>query len=105
MLLVGDYVIAITQSKGAYVINTKTNTVEKLISGTDFASVVQSKDGKVWIGANKKLIQIDPYTLEKRMKLILPMPQSVQHGMHGLQEVFLLVQNKTYYTGQKEIQL
>ena len=53
MLLVGDYVIAITQSKGAYVINTKTNTVEKLISGTDFASVVQSKDGKVWIGANK----------------------------------------------------
>lgn len=65
MLLVGDYVIAITQSKGAYVINTKTNTVEKLISGTDFASVVQSKDGKVWIGANKKLIQIDPYTLEK----------------------------------------
>lgn len=65
MLLVGDYVIAITQSKGAYVINTKTNTVEKLISGTDFASVVQSKDGKVWIGANKKLIQINPYTLEK----------------------------------------
>ncbi|AQX11453.1 DUF5074 domain-containing protein [Elizabethkingia meningoseptica] len=65
MLLVGNYVFAITQSKGAYVINTKTNTVEKLITGTDFAMLTQSKDGKIWIGANKKLIQIDPYTLEK----------------------------------------
>ncbi|MCT3940964.1 DUF5074 domain-containing protein [Elizabethkingia anophelis] len=65
MILAGDYVIAITQSKGAYVINTKTDTVEKLISGTDFASVVQSKDGKIWIGASTKLIQINPYTLEK----------------------------------------
>lgn len=68
MILAGDYVIAITQSKGAYIINTKTDTVEKLISGTDFASVVQSKDGKIWIGASTKLIQINPYTLEKRMK-------------------------------------
>ena len=65
MLLVGDYVFAITQSKGAYVINTKTNAVEKLISGADFYMLTQSKDGKVWIGASKKLIQIDPYTLEK----------------------------------------
>ncbi len=65
MILVGDYVFGITQSKGAYVINTKTNTVEKLITGTDFAMLTQSKDGKIWIGANKKLIQIDPYTLEK----------------------------------------
>lgn len=65
MLLVGDYVFAITQSVGLQIINTKTDTVEKLISGTDFAMLTQSKDGKVWIGANKKLIQIDPYTLEK----------------------------------------
>ena len=46
MLLVGDYVFAITQSAGLQIINTKTDTVEKLISGTDFAMLTQSKDGK-----------------------------------------------------------
>lgn len=65
MLLVGDYVFAITKSKGAYVINTKTNTVEKLIDGTEFAMLTQSKDGSVWIGSNKKLVQLNPVSLEK----------------------------------------
>lgn len=65
MILAGDYVFTITKSKGTYVINTKTDSVEKLIDGTDFAMIVQSKDGNVWIGANQKLIQINPYSLEK----------------------------------------
>lgn len=64
MIRVGDYVFTITNSKGAYVINTKTDTVEKLIEGTDFAMMVQSKDGSIWVGANEKLLQINPYTLE-----------------------------------------
>lgn len=64
MCLVGKYVFAITKSKGAYVIDTETDKVERLIEATDFAMLTQGKDGSVWIGASKKLIKLNPHTLE-----------------------------------------
>lgn len=69
MCLVGKYVFAIVRSKGIYIINTETDKVEKLIEDTNCATVVQSKDGKVWIGAKETLIKVNPYTLEIEAKI------------------------------------
>lgn len=66
MCIVGNRVFAVVKSKGLYIIKTDTDEVEALIEGT-FATVVQSKDGNLWIGANKSLIKLDPYTLDKEV--------------------------------------
>lgn len=65
MILAGDYVFAIVKSQGLYIINTKTDTVEKRIDGNNFATITQSKDGSIWVGAEEKLLQINPFTLEQ----------------------------------------
>lgn len=63
MCLIGDKAFAVVQSKGVYVINSNDNTIETLIDGS-FSCITQSKDGSIWIGANDKLISLNPYTLK-----------------------------------------
>ncbi|MCM0666863.1 DUF5074 domain-containing protein [Flavobacterium tyrosinilyticum] len=61
MIRTSQYVFAVKQSAGILVIDPKTNTVVKNISGA-FHSVTQAKDGSVWGIQNKKIINIDPLT-------------------------------------------
>lgn len=61
MIRTSQYVFAVKQSAGILVIDPKTNTVVKTISGA-FHSVTQAKDGSVWGIQNKKVINIDPLT-------------------------------------------
>ena len=61
MIRTSQYVFAVKQSAGILVIDPKTNTVVKTISGA-FHSVTQAKDGSVWGIQNKKIIAIDPLT-------------------------------------------
>lgn len=61
MIRTSQYVFAVKQTTGILVIDPKTNSVIKTVSGA-FHSVVQAKDGSVWGIQNKKLIQIDPLT-------------------------------------------
>ncbi len=85
MLRSSDYVFAIQQDKGVLVINPETDKVEKIIEGC-FSTMVQSKDGNIWVGRNTnmdyqkypygengssgecwegtELLRIDPGTLE-----------------------------------------
>ncbi|WDF48590.1 DUF5074 domain-containing protein [Chryseobacterium sp. KACC 21268] len=61
MVRTSQYVYAVKQSAGILIIDPKTNTVIKTISGA-YHSVVQAKDGSVWAIQNQKLINIDPKT-------------------------------------------
>lgn len=65
MLRTQDYVFAIQQDKGVLVINPKTHQIETVIEGC-FSSMVQSKDGYVWVGKNSNMenngkYQVYPY--------------------------------------------
>lgn len=64
MCLAGKYVFAIDKVKGVHVINSETDEIETLINGS-MGMLTQSKDGNIWISANKKLICVDPYTLKQ----------------------------------------
>ncbi|MEG2528016.1 MAG: DUF5074 domain-containing protein [Mucinivorans sp.] len=57
-------VFAVSQSNGLYVINAKTDVVEKTIAGS-FYTMTVAKDGSVWVAGSTKLIKIDPSTLAK----------------------------------------
>ena len=59
MCLVGDHAFAVVKSKGVHIINTRTDKLEKVIEGS-YATLTQSKDGNVWIGAGSKLIKMNP---------------------------------------------
>ncbi|MCD9855437.1 DUF5074 domain-containing protein [Epilithonimonas sp. JDS] len=61
MVRTSQYVYAVKQSAGILIIDPKTNTLIKTISGA-YHSVVQAKDGSVWAIQNQKLINIDPKT-------------------------------------------
>lgn len=61
MVRTSQYVYAVKQSAGILIIDPKTNTLIKTISGA-YHSVVQAKDGSVWAIQNQKLIKIDPKT-------------------------------------------
>jgi hypothetical protein len=61
MVRTSQYVFAVKQSTGILVIDPKTNTLIKTISGA-FHSVVQVRDGSVWAIQNQKLININPTT-------------------------------------------
>lgn len=61
MIRTSQYVFAVKQSTGILVIDPKTNTVVKTISGV-FHSVTQAKDGSVWGIQDQKLINIDAKT-------------------------------------------
>lgn len=62
MCVAGNRVFAIEKSVGIHIINAQTDVVENVISGS-YAMLTQSKDGNIWIGANNKLIKLNPYTL------------------------------------------
>lgn len=49
-----DYVFAIQQDKGVLVINPETDKIEKIIEGC-FSTMVQSKDGDIWVGRNTNI--------------------------------------------------
>lgn len=61
MIRTSQYVFAVKQSAGILVIDPKTNTVVKTITGV-FNSVTQAKDGSVWGIQDQKLINIDAKT-------------------------------------------
>jgi len=61
MIRTSQYVFAVKQSAGILIIDPKSNTLVKTISGA-YHSVVQAKDGSVWAIQNQKLINIDPTT-------------------------------------------
>ena len=61
MIRTSQYVFAVKQNAGILVIDPKTNTVIKTITGA-FHSVTQAKDGSVWGIQNQKIINIDPIT-------------------------------------------
>ncbi|MBL0737592.1 DUF5074 domain-containing protein [Flavobacterium sp. GN10] len=61
MIRTSQYVFTVKQNGGILVIDPKTNTVVKTITGA-FHSVTQSKDGSIWGIQNKKIINIDPLT-------------------------------------------
>lgn len=63
MIRTSQYVFAVKQNAGIFVIDPKTNTIIKTISGV-FHSVTQAKDGSVWGIQNQKLINIDPLTFD-----------------------------------------
>jgi len=64
MIRTKTYVFAIQQSKGVLIIDPKTHQIIKLISGS-FSTMTQSKDGNIWVGANTKLLCINPENLEE----------------------------------------
>ena len=61
MVRTSQYVFAVKQSAGILVIDPKTNTLIKTISGA-YHSIVQAKDGSVWAIQNQKLVNINPTT-------------------------------------------
>jgi len=61
MVRTSQYVFAVKQTAGVLIIDPKTNTLVKTISGA-FHSIVQAKDGSVWGIQNQKLININPTT-------------------------------------------
>jgi hypothetical protein len=61
MIRTHDYVFAIQQDKGILVINSQTDTIEKVIEGC-FSTLAQSKDGTIWVGKNSNMnYQTYPY--------------------------------------------
>ena len=77
MLRIGDRVFANHQKKGLLVINPETNKIDTVLATYHFTAIVQSKDGYLWAGttqdisggpagnrADKRIIKIDPYTLD-----------------------------------------
>lgn len=66
MYRVNDYVFAIHQAKGLLIIDALTHTLVQTIDKTDigtFGGMALSKDGTIWVGANKKLVKVNPITL------------------------------------------
>lgn len=63
MCLSASKVFAISQKNGLYVIDTKTDKIEKTIAGS-FNTLACSKDGNIWIAGTNNLLQLDPVTLE-----------------------------------------
>ena len=61
MIRTSQYVFAIKQDLGIYVINPKTHQIVQTISGS-FNSIVQAKDGSVWAIKSNQLVNIDPMT-------------------------------------------
>lgn len=66
MVRTKTYVFAIRQAKGVFVIDPKTHQIIKTIPG-NYSTLTQSKDGMVWVGAGKKLLRIDPETLDEEI--------------------------------------
>lgn len=50
-------------AKKVTIINTTTDKLEKQIDG-EYGCMTHGKDGNIWLGAGKKLIKLNPYTLE-----------------------------------------
>ncbi|MDR0430169.1 MAG: Ig-like domain-containing protein [Tannerellaceae bacterium] len=84
MIRVGDRVFAVQQNKGLLVIDALTHTLERTLTGYNFATLAQSLDGYLWSGTSKSastgeyeeesgnvLLRIDPWTLETK-EIILP---------------------------------
>ena len=84
MIRVGDRVFAVQQGAGLHVINALTNKVETTLTGYNYATITQSKDGYLWSGTTLQatgeletdlprniMVKIDPWTLETK-EILLP---------------------------------
>lgn len=76
MAFTGKYVFAAKQSKGVFVIDPETNTIVKTFEGS-FNTLVQSKDGSVWLAQKNKFIKVNPFTLESEE---IAMPTGITIG-------------------------
>lgn len=63
MCISNGRVFAVSQRNGVYIINARTDVVEQNIAGS-YNTLACSKDGNVWIASSKKLIKMNPVTLE-----------------------------------------
>lgn len=61
MIRTSQYVFAIKQDLGIFVINPKTHQIVQTISGS-FNSIVQAKDGSIWAVKRDQLVNINPTT-------------------------------------------
>ncbi len=61
MIRTSQYVFAVKQAAGIFVIDPNTDTVIQTISGS-FNSIVQAKDGSIWAIQDQKLVNIHPTT-------------------------------------------
>lgn len=81
MVHAGNYVFAIKQKTGTFIIDVNTDEVVKTIEDADVQGVTQSADGNVWIatldGKASKFVCIDPATLEERAELTTVMPEEI----------------------------
>lgn len=77
MVHAGEYVFAVCQNTGIYVIDVLTDAVVKAIEDPNVQGVTQSADGKVWyatIDSNKlgNFVALDIETLEEAERVVVP---------------------------------
>ncbi len=77
MCRIGNYVFAVKQGQGVFVIDANTNKLLKTISCTGIGSLTQSKDGFLWISVyGEGIWKVDPYSLAIMEKI--PLVEDVQ---------------------------
>lgn len=88
MVKSGKYVFASNIGTGLEIIDTTTDTYVKTISSTGIQGVVQSADGRVWIGCAKTLTAVNPETLE--VEATYDIPGSITCSSYSWRSVNLL---------------
>lgn len=81
MVHAGDYVFAIKQSDGIYIIDTRTDLIVKHVSDAGVQGVTQSADGNVWVatvvdGASR-FVCYDPESLDELSDMSVTMPATL----------------------------
>ena len=93
MVKSGKYVFVSNIGTGLEVIDTETDSHIKTIPSTGIMGVVQSKDGRVWIGCSNTLTPVDPETLEAGTTYSIP--GSITCSTYSWRSVNLLASHKT----------
>lgn len=104
MLRVNDYVFAIHQNKGVFIIDVKEHAIVKTIDKTGigtFGGMTLSKDGTVWVAAGAKLVKINPNTLDTEV-IDLPAEAAIPDSWFAWTADVLFASNQTntlYWAG------
>lgn len=93
MVKAGRYVFATNIGTGVSVIDTTNDSFVKTIPSTGVQGLVQSADGRVWIGCAKTLTPIDPETLE--VGPTYNIPGTITCSTYSWRSVNLLASHKT----------
>jgi len=76
MLLAGEYVFALRQSTGLYIIDINTDNIVKFIRDASVQGLTQSSDGSVWYATvadgHSRFVAIDPESLEETASVDVP---------------------------------